>query len=418
MERLGSLLYTHALVAHFLETQGYTDTLETFRQEAEYFLTQVEEDNDVPKNPSKPLISVVDDSLNAGLDDKMKKLAEDRDKDEVLNEQGDGRFPTVLANSYDTIHSGNILTAQIHHVPQEDGTDQATIVSGSTDRSIKLTDYNNEQTINLLTHHNAAILSTDFHPLHPKLLLSGGMDQTVQLVDIETNDVLQSFKNHTRYVVKVKFSPNGQYFASCSYDKTFNLYKTTKSDENGYPVFELLKTFYFRGYVEAMTYTPDSSYVVVGVREDNYLYYINLENLEYEKHNMNSNGDDWVSFTPMDLSVSPDGRYLLCSTDDRSGRAILFRVRSSVQPRNFYGIPHDEFSNPRHAWHPSGKYFFATGDDRKIRCIEVKSGKVLAVLAGHTEVIRSLSYDKKLDVLISAGFDKTVKVWKCEDAAN
>ncbi|KAK9766291.1 hypothetical protein K7432_004722 [Basidiobolus ranarum] len=415
MERLGSLLYTHALVAHFLEAQGYTDTLENFRQEASYFLTQIEEDKDAPKILSTSLISIVDDSLNAGLEEKLKKVAEERDVDKVLDEAGDGHFPTVLAKSFDTIHSGNILTAQILHVPQDDGTEQATVVSGSTDLSIKLTNYENEQILNLLTHHDAAILTTDFHPIHRKVLLSGGMDQTVQLVDIETNDILQSFKNHTKYVVRVRFSPDGNYFASCSYDKTFNIYKAVKKDENGLPVYELVKTFYFRGYVESLAFMLDSSYVVVGVREDNYLYYINLESLEYEKYNMNSNGDDWVSFTPMDLSISPDGRYLLCSTDDRSGRAILFRVKSSIQPRNFYGIPHDEYSNPRHAWHPSGKYFFATGDDWKIRCIEVKSSKILATLAGHTGVIRSLHYDQKLDVLVSAGFDKTIKIWKCPE---
>ena len=44
---------------------------------------------------------------------------------------------------------------------------------------------------------------------------------------------------------------------------------------------------------------------------------------------MNSNGDDHVSFTALDLSVSPSGNHILIATD--KDRLILYRTESEVQ---------------------------------------------------------------------------------------
>lgn len=47
------------------------------------------------------------------------------------------------------------------------------------------------------------------------------------------------------------------------------------------------------------------------------------------KVNFNENQDDHVSFTALDVSVSPDGKYLLVSTD--KSRLIVYPIGGSSQ---------------------------------------------------------------------------------------
>ncbi|CAG8484310.1 5341_t:CDS:1 [Acaulospora colombiana] len=158
---------------------------------------------------------------------------------------------------------------------------------------------------------------------------------------------------------------------------------------------------------------------------------------------MNSNGDGWVSFTAMDITPSPNnnGKYLLVSTDDESGRIILFRTfndhnsiikdeinanHSLIQLANFY----DEFipftndshssslsrklTNPRVLWHPSGNFFYSYGVDSIIRVYSLRTKKLIDQVRGHNDVVRGMWYDDERDLLITCGFDKCVKVW-CSD---
>ena len=77
--------------------------------------------------------------------------------------------------------------------------------------------------------HKGAILSIDIHPCHPDIIVSSSMDRSVAIVDTshfpeDTNLIKQTFKHHTKYVVSVKWSPSGTYFASVGYDSILNVY--------------------------------------------------------------------------------------------------------------------------------------------------------------------------------------------------
>ena len=105
--------------------------------------------------------------------------------------------------------------------------------------------------------------------------------------------------------------------------------------------------------------TVPSGVLIVGVRDDYQLHVIEIVTPPTEgstgvveffrrKINMNANGDDFVSFTAMETSVSPNGRYVLVSTD--KNRLILFHLASGSQVRNFYGAENDSFSQPRYVF--------------------------------------------------------------------
>ena len=220
-------------------------------------------------------------------------------------------------------------------------------------------------------------------------------------------------------------------------------------------------------------YSGDNQVLVVSCRDDNHLYFIDVThatrpgcalsggeeeegafgwvlNLDVRRMmNVNELGDDHVSFTVLDLSTSPihgeKERFLLASTD--KNRMILFDIAHVLQSfcgskdearhkngtsqeeyvvlpgkivRNYYGLNSDEFSTPRQAWHPSGEYVYASSQDGCVYSWEVKTQQRCAgALKGHQAVVRDLVFvdmkserdGKETPMIVTCGFDKTVKVW-------
>ncbi|KAI8583545.1 hypothetical protein K450DRAFT_221672 [Umbelopsis ramanniana AG] len=395
----------HALVYQFLQLNGYTKTAELFEKES-HSVAYV--DSHILKTtPDVPLSQLIQEhELNAVVG-AMKNTDIHKNHWEKDLVEGDGSHPTILENTLKGVHEGNILYVSIHNLGS-----MKIIVTASGDKSVKFTDLATGDIIKCFNHHRAGVLSVDFHPQKPNWMLTTSMDLQTVISDTETEAVIQRFTDHTKFVVRGIFSPDGQWMATASYDRSLCIY--TWNEQSGY---QLTKKFGpLVGNVEAICFLPDSSVLVAGVRDDNYLHYISLKDFTDTRYNMNSNGDDWVSFTPMWISVSPNGKYVLVSTDDSNGRVILFGVHSSVQLRNFYGSATDSLSAaPRHCWDSSGKYvYIAGGNDCRIRVIEVKTATVSYELSGHTAMIRSLAFDP-VTGLASAGFDRTVRLWRSED---
>eukprot|EP00795_Rhopilema_esculentum_P013939 gene13939-4894_t len=258
--------------------------------------------------------------------------------------------------------------------------------------------------------HSAAVLCLDFHPTKKSLLLTGGMDGMVCLWDLEASQIpLEHYKNHKKYVVRVKWSPSGRYFATASYDKSICIFRIKEEEASG---FDLLKKLDHAGCVEAICFKKDTDVLIASVRDDNMLsiYDLAKENInECDQLNMNAFGDDYVSFNAMDLNISPSGRYLLTSTDQQ--RIILFDINDGAQVANYYGVINDEYSQPRNCWHPSERYFYTTSDDNSICVFEVSSGKIVQRLKGHEGRVRDLMFCNEFSLLVSSSYDSTVRMW-------
>src|SRR5207249_11541611 len=59
-----------------------------------------------------------------------------------------------------------------------------------------------------------------------------------------------------------------------------------------------------------------------------------------------------------------------------------------------------------------GRLLATGGDDRKVRLWDVRSGKLLRALSGHTGRVNRLAFSGKGDWLASAGDDHKVLVWE------
>ena len=158
------------------------------------------------------------------------------------------------------------------------------------------------------------------------------------------------------------------------------------------------------------------------------------------------------------LASSPDGRWLAAHTD--KGHVIIFCLHSGKRVRTLHGGAGDDFSRPIQAWHPSGRYIYASANDTpglivvwelaserqvsfscRVRWLRYErrshhhcdaphlvspiiSPRIptsdsfasviqVATLRGHTGLVRDLHsvVDGGRHLLISCGYDKTLRIW-------
>lgn len=432
--KIETKLFAYNLIKNFLKDNHYGNTLDMFLTEASDAFEEL--DNTMRNVPTKPLLAVLEEYEEFLTMDKMSQLAIEKRIDDDLNFECNGNYPVNNTKTIENVHFSNILAVNAKELPvkffpgeEMDCDNQDTyIFSGSVDKTLRVTNLANGKVLNSYNHHKGAVLSIDFHPIYQHIILTSGMDGFVYTVNLDNNEIIQHFKDNRKFVTKALFTPDGQHFVTISYDHTLNIYRQsgeTRDEISDYvlPQYALVNTKSYSGPVESLCITTNPEVegvytAVAGVREDNFLYYIDLkEDYPELKVNMNLNGDNWVSYTPMDLMTSPDNRYILCSTDSKSGRMILFRNRSSAQPRIFYGAQTDEFSNPRCCFDSTGHYVFVTSDDYTICVFEVPTAKLVKKLSGHNGLVRGITYcppdrDHKNGFLVSCSYDKTIRIWE------
>ena len=442
-------LQAYSLILQFLQENNLSQTLSAFKEEAKHELELL---HHTILPPNINLIGILDKVAQDSFKDAFLQLQLDKTRDDILLFKTlPCSIPPRLIHTFQDIHYDNILCMTLHP------TLPFTVITGSSDKSVRIFTIANDvlSMKNILTHHNAAVLQVATHVRFPNIVLTSSMDFTTALVDIETGEIVSQWKDHTKYVVRAGFSPSGNWIVTGSYDKSIHLYKfiamsSSSSSSSLYPQYQKVHSISFQGIVESMAFLPIPSMnvitatptttttttnsttpsasssesssqflsetVIVGIRGDSYLTYISLDDSnEYFKEtrfNMNANGDDWVSFVPMDICISPSNQHVLVRTDMQSGRVIIFPIWSNHQSRNMYGCFNDGFSQPRSCWDDSGRYIFLTSDDYTIKMYDVHDGKCIWTLDKVNGLIRALVFSQKR--LYACGFDRSIHVWEMD----
>ena len=94
--------------------------------------------------------------------------------------------------------------------------------------------------------------------------------------------VLAHFTDNSKYVVRVKFSPDGTQLATASYDKTVHLYTATAGSGGACGGWELKRSWPFAGTVECVEWVAEHT-VCAAVRESNLLRLLDTEDFSVEE---------------------------------------------------------------------------------------------------------------------------------------
>jgi WD40 repeat protein len=321
------------------------------------------------------------------------------------------------------------------------------LASGSHDNSVRLWDAQGGQGICTLQSHKGSVLSV-FFSHDAQHLISGGLDQTVRVWDVRTGQECRSFHGHTAGVNSVCFSPDGLQLASSASGKWGR-------DDGEVKVWDVrtgqATLTHHRLAATSVCFSPNGQHLASVA-------------LPFTKHGLRvwdlRSGKATLSLdglgTLENISFSPDGKYLAGANTDPTGGDKTVRLwhaqtgqelrslqtggsRITVRPDVICFSPDGNYiaggggsgnnvqlwdvvtgRQLRQVWNRNSVTSICFSPDSRILAVaggttvvlsDVRSGRMLLGLEGHTDTILSICFSPDGLRLASAGKDRTVRLW-------
>ncbi|GAX79155.1 hypothetical protein CEUSTIGMA_g6595.t1 [Chlamydomonas eustigma] len=269
------------------------------------------------------------------------------------------------------------------------------------------------------------------------LLAVGSMDGSVSILQPERGEILASNRAHSKYVVRVLWAKsdaeggsNGHLvLVTASHDQSVGVFSWESTEASGtelrssaeptaqiggevHTLVEIKKVPYMTP-VQDILLMPDGHTLVVAVKAAHCLRLLDIHKIkdlgDERLINMNEAGDNHISFTARHLALSPDGKYLLVSTD--TARLLILRTCDWSVLRSLFATS-EQFHNPVATWHRDSFYVYVATTTAEVWAFHVGSGKVVSKLAAHKINVRDMNYDASRNLLATCSFDKSVRIFR------
>jgi WD40 repeat protein len=152
--------------------------------------------------------------------------------------------------------------------------------------------------------------------------------------------------------------------------------------------------------------------LIIGLRGVGHLVYLDCDSFEQRLVSLNENAwDTHVSFTPLHLSTSPDGKLLLIATD--KSLHFIVRIGTSHRVRTLAGHCCGDYGKPSVSWDCTGDYIFCNSDeDSAVFVYSLASERVVDRLSrGHKGIVRGVACHPSKRLVLSASYDKSLVLW-------
>ncbi len=287
-------------------------------------------------------------------------------------------------------------TAQVYSVAFSP--DGKRIVSGGSDKTIKLWDAQTGSEIRTLQGHAAQVYSVAFSP-DGKQIVSGSSDKTIKLWNAQTGSEIRTLQGHTDWVLSVAFHPDGKRIASGSWDNTV---KVWNADSGGEPV--TLKGH--TSAVSSVAFRADGKQIVSG-SWDNLVKVWNADTgseiLTFKGH---TSGVSSVAFRA-------DGKQIVSGSWDNTVK--VWNAAGGKEFRTLLGHTGWVLSV---AFSPDGQRIASGSLDNTVKVWETDQGREVLTLKGHTGWVRSVAFRPDGKQIVSGSEDKIIKVWEAGRIVN
>ena len=242
---------------------------------------------------------------------------------------------------------------------------------------------NNIRERNQFKGHQGKVKIVSFSP-NGEYLATASDDRTAKLWDLSGSQ-LAEFR-HKSMVTTVRFSPKGKYIATSSSDCTAKLWDLSGNQ---------LAEFQHKGMVRSICFSPNGEYITTASSDRT----ARLWDLA---------GNQLAEFighqgTVYSVSFSPNGKYLATASEDNTAR--LWDL-SGNQLTEFMGHQDRVLSV---SFSPDGKHLATASEDNTARLWNLSGDQLAEFQHGHT--VRSVSFSPNGKHLATASFDGTVGLW-------
>jgi len=212
-----------------------------------------------------------------------------------------------------------------------------------------------------ITGHVKPITTVDMKQTRPHRVVTGGEDFANGWFEGPPFKWKKSIKEHSRFVNCVRFSPDGNTWASAGQDKKVFLFDGKEGDKLG----ELATEGGHAGGIYA-------------------------------------------------LSWSADSKRILTASGDKTSKIWDVETRACVSTINFGKDVEDQQVGC--LW--QGDYLISLSLRGELSYIDPNSGQVVKVLRGHNKSINSVAFDKSSSTIYTGGVEAVVTSWDRETSAN
>jgi WD40 repeat protein len=269
------------------------------------------------------------------------------------------------------------------------------IASGGTDRTVRVWWATGRQEVALLHGHRHPVTALAFDG--DRRLASVDRDGVARVWDVDAEASLPVLRGHTDFVYPVAFSPDGEWIASGSWDRTVALWDAATGERCG--------VLRHPGAVRALAFSPDSSWLVSAADGEERLHVWDVATGRRRKAidvrlpgpRKNLEG----------LDVRPDGARI-AATDREGNLFVLDAATGREIAVEHLGLV--RVKNPV-AYSPDGRWLAGAGGDHQIYLWDAQTHQLAHRLADHRGEITSLAFSRDGSRLVSASIDSTVRVW-------
>jgi WD40 repeat protein len=214
----------------------------------------------------------------------------------------------------------------------------------------------------------------------------------VKIWDVETNQELVTYDKHKNLVMCAKYSPDGKWIASCSWDRTIHVWNAETGETK-----VILRGH--QDWMNRLSFTPDGRSIVTPSLDGTVKMW-ELETGTVQQTLIRS-------ITPFcDVRFSRDGK--LFATAALDGSVGIWNATTWQHLHTFHAHNGGAFEID---FTPDGTRLVSGGYDHTVKLWEPRTGEHILTLRGHTDMVFSVAVSPDGRQIASGCFDFTVRLW-------